>query len=61
MKLEKTAFTEKELALIKAIAEQRGITEEEAATALFSEGLEKRVRRRTGKGPAKNVRTLRGR
>lgn len=61
MKLEKTAFTEKEMGLIQKVAEQRGITAEEAATELFSEGLERRVRKRTGRGPAHNIMKMRRR
>jgi hypothetical protein len=43
----------KELELVKKIARRDGVTVEEAATRLASQALAERVRRRTGKGPAK--------
>lgn len=39
--------------LVRKIAARDGITEEEAASNLVKGALERRVRRRTGKGPAK--------
>lgn len=47
------ALTEKEQAAIRAIAERDGISEDEAASRLVSEQLARRVRRNTGKAPAK--------
>lgn len=48
-----TALSAKELELVKCIANRDGVTIEEAATRLAAEGLARRVRRKTGKGPAK--------
>lgn len=59
MKIEKATFTEKEMALIEQVAAQRAVSSEEAAAQLFSEGLERRVRKRTGHGPARNIRRMR--
>ena len=39
--------------LVKKIAERDGITVDEAATNLAKAGLARRVRKRTGKGPAR--------
>jgi hypothetical protein len=39
--------------VLKAIAARDGITEDEAATNLVKAALERMVRRRTGRGPAK--------
>lgn len=50
---EQTALTQKEWELISKIAERDGVTEDEAATRLIAEALARRVRRRTGHGPAK--------
>lgn len=50
---EVTAFTSKELDLIRRIAQRDGITEDEAATNLAKTALARRVRKRTGKGQAK--------
>lgn len=46
-------LTEREREQIRRIAERDGVTEDEAATRLFSAALARRVRKRTGKGPAK--------
>ena len=46
-------FTKAELALVKQIAERDGVTVEEAATRLGQQWLRDKVRRRTGKAPAK--------
>lgn len=46
-------LTDKELAAIQAIAERDGISVDEAASRLVSEQLARRVRRNTGKAPAK--------
>jgi len=50
---EQTALSRKERELLKAIAERDGITEDEAATNLVKAALERMVRKRTGRGPAK--------
>lgn len=46
-------LTEKEADLVRQVAKQYGITEDEAATRLMQTGLVQRVRSRTGKGPAR--------
>jgi len=51
-------FSNQERALIDEIAAQRGLSFEEAANALFREGLAKRVRKKTGCKPSSNVRKL---
>jgi hypothetical protein len=61
MKNETISLSDKEKALVEKIAQNDGTTVDEAATRLFSEGLAKRVRRQTGRSPAKNVLNLRGR
>jgi hypothetical protein len=50
---EPTALSERERRLVQQVAEQRGITYEEAAEQMAKEGLASRVRRKTGKAPAK--------
>jgi hypothetical protein len=50
---ETTAFSERELELVRRIAKRDGITEAQAATNLAKTALARRVRKRTGKGPAK--------
>lgn len=50
---EQTNLSKKERDVLKRIAERDGITEDEAATNLVKAALERMVRRRTGKGPAK--------
>lgn len=50
---EATAFTAKELELIELIAKRDGITNDEAATNLGKAALARRVRKRTGKVPAR--------
>ena len=42
-----------EMEQVKKIAKRDGINEEEAATRLVQSALARRVRRRTGRGPAK--------
>ena len=61
MKEELTALSDKEKELVQQIANVWGVPLEEAASRLLSEGMEARYRRRTGKGPANNVRRLRNR
>jgi hypothetical protein len=51
--VEHTALSEREKQAIQAVADQRGITFEEAAEQRAKEGLAARVRRKTGKAPAK--------
>lgn len=59
MKEELTTLTGKELELVQTLAEAWGVSVEEAASRLVSEGMEARFRRRTGKGPANNIRQFR--
>lgn len=53
MATEHTALTDKEREAVQQVADQRGITLEEAAEQLAKEGLASRVRRKTGKAPAR--------
>lgn len=53
MNNEQTAFSDKERQVVEQVAQQRGITFEEAADQLGKEGLASRIRRKTGKAPAK--------
>ena len=53
MPAEQTAVSEKERQAIEAVAQQRGITFEEAVEQMAKEGLASRVRRKTGKAPAR--------
>ena len=46
-------LSDKEAALAKEIAERYGITEEEAATLVVKACIARRVKKRTGKSPAK--------
>jgi hypothetical protein len=46
-------LTDAEIALVRSIAEAEGITEDEAASRLASQALARRVKRNTGKTPAK--------
>lgn len=48
-----TALSDRELELVRRIAKRDGISEDEAATNLAKTALARRVRKRTGKGPAK--------
>lgn len=50
---EATALTKAELEMVKRIADRDGITEDEAASRLVSAALARRVKKRTGKVPAK--------
>lgn len=50
---ESVAITAKDLDLIQRVAKRDGISEDEAATNLAKAGLARRVRKRTGKGPAR--------
>lgn len=58
-KVESVAFTDREHKLIVEYAEQRGLSISEAASELFSQALATRVRKRTGRSPAKNVLKMR--
>jgi predicted transcriptional regulator len=51
--LELTALSAKELELIERVARRDGISIDEAATNLGKAGLARRVKKRTGKNPAK--------
>ena len=53
MPAEQTAVSEKERQAIEAVAQQRGITFEEAVEQMAKEGLASRVRRKTGRAPAR--------
>lgn len=50
---EATAFTAKEMELIERVARRDGISIDEAATNLGKAALARRVRKRTGRGPAR--------
>jgi len=50
---EKIPFSRDEREMVKKIADRDGVTEDEAASKLFSRALARRVRKRTGKGPAR--------
>lgn len=50
---ESLSLTGPEMDAVRRIAKREGITEEEAATKLVQSALARRVRRRTGKAPAK--------
>ena len=50
---DQTALTQTERALVKRIADRDGITEDEAATNLVKTALARRVKKRTGKNPAR--------
>lgn len=52
MAIESTSLTERERALVQQVAEQRGITFEEAVEQMAKEGLASRVQRKTGRRPA---------
>jgi hypothetical protein len=57
---ESTAFSNKEMELIERVAKRDGISLDEAATNLGKAALARRVRRRTGKGPARVFQMKRG-
>ncbi len=48
-----TPLSDQEMEQVKRIADRDGMTLDEAASRLFSEGLARRVKRRTGRAPAK--------
>jgi predicted kinase len=51
--IELTALGDRERALVEQVAAQRGITFEEAVEQMTKEGLARRVRKKTGRLPAK--------
>lgn len=53
MATEQTALSERERQAIEQVAQQRGIAFEEAVEQMAKEGLASRVRRKTGKAPAR--------
>ena len=53
MATEQTALSERERKAVEEVARQRGITFEEAVEQMAKEGLAGRVRRKTGRLPAK--------
>lgn len=50
---ESVTLSDKEARLVRELAQRDGITQEEAATRLVQSALARRVRKRTGKAPAK--------
>jgi predicted kinase len=50
---ESTALSERERQAVQQVADQRGITFEEAAELMAKEGLASRVRKKTGRAPAR--------
>lgn len=46
-------LSDREIDLVRQIAKREGITEDEAATQLVQKEIARRVRKKTGKGPAK--------
>lgn len=53
MATEHTALSERERQAVQQVADQRGITFDEAIEQMAKEGLAARVRRKTGRAPAK--------
>ena len=52
-RINELTLSKEESELAKQIAKRKGISEEEAATLVVKASIARRVRRRTGKGPAK--------
>lgn len=52
---ETTELSDQELKAVQQYADQRGLTLNQAATELAKQALAKRVRKSTGKTPARNV------
>jgi hypothetical protein len=50
---EQTALSDREREALQRVADQRGITFDEAVEQMAKEGLASRVRRKTGKAPAR--------
>ena len=59
--LAQTALSEREREVIEQVAAQRGITFEEAVEQMAKEGLAARVKRKTGRAPARVYDFPRGR
>lgn len=53
MPVEHTALSDRERQAVEMVAQQRGVTFDEALEQMAKEGLAARVRRKTGKAPAK--------
>lgn len=53
MKKEPLDLADKEMELVRQIARREGISEDEAATQLVRKEIARRVRKRTGKAPAR--------
>lgn len=53
MRKEPLDLSDKEIEMVRQIAAREGITEDEAATRLVQKEIARRVKRRTGKNPAK--------
>jgi len=47
------ALTDRERAAVQKVADERGLTVEEAASELFQEAMAQKFRRGVGRGPAK--------
>lgn len=54
-----TSLTNSEMAMVQKIADRDGISTDEAATNLVKTALARRVRKKTGRGPAR-VYSIRG-
>lgn len=50
---DQTALSDRERELVEQVAQQRGVSVEEAIEQMAKEGLAQRVRRKTGRMPAK--------
>lgn len=50
---DRTTLTKQERDLVKRIAERDGVSEDQAATRLVKQALARRVKKRTGKTPAR--------
>lgn len=53
MTTEHTALSERERQAVEQVAAQRGVTFDDAIEQMAKEGLASRVRRKTGRAPAK--------
>lgn len=53
MQTEYTALSDRERESVQRVADQRGITFEDAIEQMAKEGLASRVRRKTGRAPAR--------
>jgi cytidylate kinase len=51
--LDLTTFSKAEMEQVQRIADRDGVTVEQAATRLAQQWLQEKVKRRTGRGPAK--------